>query len=99
MYHIFDFVRRKEGALHRAVVFQVVSGTVSGPDHGGDRALEVSDRGRSLEDADAVVVPGVFSIGEDPVHGACGGMILDRLAGAVLCRGEDGAVREGICRG
>jgi len=70
VYHIFDFVRRKEGALHRAVVFEVVSGAARGPDHGSDRALEVGDRDRSLEDAHVVVVSGVFSLSEDSVHGS-----------------------------
>jgi len=40
------------------------------PDNGSDRALEVGDRDRSLEDADAVVVPGVFSLITDTVHGS-----------------------------
>ena len=52
------------------MVQQIVRGAARGPDHRGDRALEISDRDRSLEDTDAVVVPGVFSIGPDPVHGA-----------------------------
>ena len=36
-----------------------------------DCCVEVGDRDRSLEDADAVVVPGVFSLSEDTVCGAC----------------------------
>ena len=98
MYHIFDFVRRKEGALHRAVVFKVVSGAARGPDDGSDCALEVSDRDRSLEDADPVVVPGVFSFGADTV---CGGRWggedgAEVFTGVVLCRGEAGAVRDDV---
>jgi hypothetical protein len=34
--------------------------------------MEVGDRDRSLEDADGVVVPGVFAVGKNPVHGARG---------------------------
>jgi len=45
---------------------------VCGPDHGSDCALEVSDRDRSLEDADPVVVPGVFSLSEDSVYWSAG---------------------------
>ena len=32
-----------------------------------DRALGISDRDRGVEDVDAAVVPGVFSLGEDPI--------------------------------
>ena len=56
----------------RGVVFEVVSGTVSGPDNGSDRALEIGDRDRSLEDADAVVVPGVLPLSEDSVCWSAG---------------------------
>jgi len=35
------------------------------------RVLDGGDRDRSLEDADKVVVPGLFSFGADTVHGAC----------------------------
>ena len=59
-------------ARRRGLVFQVVSGAARGQDHGSDRAVDVDDRDRSLEDADAVVVPCVFSFCENTVHGACG---------------------------
>ena len=36
------------------------------------RVLEVSDRDRSLEDADKVVVPGLFSLSTDTVRGSHG---------------------------
>ena len=54
------------------MVLEAVSGAARGPDYGGGCAMEVGDRDRRVEDADAVVVPGVFSFGEDTVHGACG---------------------------
>ena len=49
--------------------------------------MEVGDRDRSLEDADAVVVPRVFSLSADTVHGARWGGEdgADVLTGAVLC--------------
>ena len=37
------------------------------PDHGGDRAVEICDRDRSVEDADGDIVQGVFSFGPHPV--------------------------------
>jgi phosphoribosylformylglycinamidine (FGAM) synthase-like amidotransferase family enzyme len=54
--------------------------------------MEVGHRDRSVEDADGVVVPGVFSFGEDPVHGARGFQRVHVLAGAVLCWGGARAV-------
>jgi len=56
----------------RGVVLETLPGADGRPDHGSDRVLEIGDRNRSLEDADAVVVPGVFSFGEDTVCGAAG---------------------------
>jgi len=57
-------------------------------------ALESGDRDRSLEDADAVIVPGLFSFGADTVYVSCWGGENgpDIFAGAVLCWGEAGAV-------
>jgi hypothetical protein len=54
--------------------------------------MEVGHRDRSLEDADGDIVPGVFSFGPDPVHGARGFERVHVLAGSVLCRGGARAI-------
>ena len=51
----------------RGVVFEVISGTVSRLNNGGDCIVEIGDRDGSMEDPDGVVVPGVFSFGEDQI--------------------------------
>jgi hypothetical protein len=53
--------------LGGAVVQQIVLGEAFKLNNGSDRALEVSDRDSSLEYADPVVMPGVFSFCENPV--------------------------------
>ena len=58
--------------------------------------VEVGDRDRSVEDADGVVVPGMFSFGEDTVYGARGFKRAHVLAGVVLYRGGARTVREGV---
>ena len=47
--------------------------TRSGPrGHGGDCAVEVGDRDRSMEDADGIIVPGVLSFSPDRFVGPAG---------------------------
>jgi hypothetical protein len=59
--------------------------------------MEVSDRNRCVEDADAVVVPGLFSFSEGSVCRTCWGREdgSNIFTSAVLCRDASGAVREG----
>ena len=56
-------------ARRRAVVLEIIPGAVRWPDHGGDRAVEVGDRDRCMEDPHGNIVPGMLSFGPHPVCG------------------------------
>src|SRR5208283_2724619 len=51
----------------RAVVLEIIPGTVSMPNHGGDCAVEIGNRDGCMEDANGDSVPSVFSFGPHPV--------------------------------
>ena len=51
-----------------------------------------------MEDADGDIVPGVLSFGPHPVCWACGERVGSYIfTGTVLCWGEVGPVRAGVC--
>jgi len=78
--------------LGGAVGQQIVLGEASRLNNGSGCTLEISDRDRNLEDADAVIVPGVFSLSADKIHGTGRENGADVFTGAFLCRGEARAV-------